>query len=145
MRPPNSATRGFTLLEVLVATAIMAIAIVTLLSSLTVSLRNATRITDADRAALLARQKMDELLLTPSLPLNGELTGGWDPSITGGVEAGWRAVVTPLDVPPGATPTTRILERVEMEVWWQNGANRQSYHLNGYKIGRPQPPPGAPS
>lgn len=145
MTRTNPSTRGFTLLEVLVATAIMAIATVTLLSALTTSLRNAGRITDADRAALLARQKMDELLLTPSLPLNGELSGAWDPSITGGVPAGWRAMITPLDVPPGATPTTRILERVEMEVWWMSGPNRQTYHLNGYKIGRQQPPPGAAS
>ena len=53
--------RGFTLLEVMVATTIMAIAVVGLLSSLSASLRNAARLTDNDRSALLARRKMDEL------------------------------------------------------------------------------------
>ena len=54
--------RGFTLLEVMVATTIMGIAVVTLLSALSTSVRNATRLTDYDRAVLLARAKMDALL-----------------------------------------------------------------------------------
>lgn len=140
----NSRARaGFTLLEVLVATAIMAIATTTLLSALTTSLRNASRITDTDRAALLARQKMDELLATPYLPLNQELDGAWDPSLTGGVPAGWRAMVTVFEAPPAAPPSMRVLERVEMEVWWNNGNTRQSFKLGGYKIGRPTPEPGS--
>jgi prepilin-type N-terminal cleavage/methylation domain-containing protein len=132
---------GFTLLEVLVATAIMAIATTTLLTALTTSLRNASRITDTDRAELLARQKMDELLATPYLPLNSEIDGGWDPSMTGGVEAGWRAMTTVFEAPPGAPPSMRVLERVELEVWWKNGDNRQSFKLGGYKISRPAPGP----
>src|SRR5205814_2063081 len=60
--------RGFTLLEVLVATTIMGVAVVTLLSALSTSVRNATRLTDYDRAALLARAKMDALLVDPALP-----------------------------------------------------------------------------
>ena len=59
--------RGFSLLEVMVATFIMAVAVVALLSNLTTSLRNASRLTDYDRAALMARHKMDELLLMPRL------------------------------------------------------------------------------
>ena len=42
--------RGFTLLEVMVATTIMGIAVVTLLSALSTSVRNATRLTDYVRA-----------------------------------------------------------------------------------------------
>ena len=65
--------QGFTLLEVLVATAIMAIAVTGLLTSLSTSLRNAARVTSVDRATLLARQKMDELLSEPKLPKSAEL------------------------------------------------------------------------
>ncbi len=138
MRPASRS--GFTLLEVLVATAIMGIATVSLLSALTTSLRNASRITETDRAALLARQKMDELLVAPGLPLNTELDGGWDPSLTGGVPVAWRAMATVFEAPPAATPATRVVERVEVEVWWQDGANRRSFKLGGYKIARPGVP-----
>ncbi len=55
--------RGFTLLEMLVATAIMGIAVVALLANISTSMQNASRLTDYDRAALLAKRKMDELLL----------------------------------------------------------------------------------
>ena len=54
---------GFTLLEVLVATLIMGIAISGVLSGLAAASRNAARLTDYDRATLLAREKMDELLV----------------------------------------------------------------------------------
>src|SRR5437899_1817949 len=59
---------GFTLLEVMVATTIMGIAVVTLLSALSTSVRNATRLTDYDRAVLLGRAQMDSLLADPALP-----------------------------------------------------------------------------
>ena len=47
--------RGFTLLEVLVATLIMGIAIAGILSAISASSRNAARLTQYDRAVLLAR------------------------------------------------------------------------------------------
>ena len=47
-----SARRGFTLLEVMVATTVMGIAVVTLMSGLSTSVRNASRLTDYDRVAL---------------------------------------------------------------------------------------------
>ena len=59
--------RGFTLLEMMVATLIMGIAVVGLLSGISAATRNAARVGDADRAVLLARTKMDELLLDRNL------------------------------------------------------------------------------
>lgn len=64
MKSPIASQRGFTLLEVLVATLVMAIAVAGLMSAISGSLRNAARLTDHDRAALLGRQKMDELLIS---------------------------------------------------------------------------------
>lgn len=131
-------TAGFTLLEVLVATAIMGIATVSLMSALTTSLRNASRITETDRAALLARQKMDELLVAPGLPVNSEIDGAWDPSVTGGIPVNWRAMATVFEAPPGNLPPgTRVIERLEVEVSWMDGPNRRSYKLSGYRIARP--------
>ena len=67
--------RGFTLLEILVATTIMGIAVVGILSSLSTSMRNAAHITDADRAAQLARNKMEELISDQNLPYQATLQG----------------------------------------------------------------------
>ncbi|MBS1829136.1 MAG: type II secretion system protein [Acidobacteria bacterium] len=125
--------RGFTLLEMLVATTLMAIAVVGLLSSLSASLRNAARLTDQDRAAIVARRKMDELLVQPRLPRYQPIEGPLTPVNDAGLTGGWKATVTPFDVPPAVQPGTGILERVECEIWWMDGSRRRSYSLEGYK------------
>src|SRR5258708_5327142 len=101
--------RGFTLLEVLVATTIMGVAVVTLMSGLSISVRNASRLTDYDRAALIGRAKMDSLLADPKLPLNDVIEDKIDPVMLGGARGGWRARLTPFEIPEGAPPTARGL------------------------------------
>jgi general secretion pathway protein I len=127
--------RGFTLLEVLVATTIMAIAVTGLLSSLSTSLRNASRLTDAGRGALLARRKMDELLLDRRLPKMAPFQGPIDPALTGGRSGGWRARVTPFDLGPTPGPNQPILERIELEVWWETGPGQRKFGLEAYRPG----------
>ena len=124
--------RGFTLLEVLVATTIMAVAIGTLLGALTTSVRNANRVTDSDRAATLAKQKLDELLAEPTLPVGQVLQGPWDPRITG-LSGGWRARVEPFETLPGIPDNIGGVYRVVVEVWWNDAAQRRSFLLEGYR------------
>ena len=125
--------RGFTLLEVLVATLIMALAVTGLLSALSTSLRNASRLTDYDRAVLLARQKMDELTIATKAPKIAPFEGTWGPEVTGGLRAGWRARITPFDMPPGLSVGQAYLERIELEIWWMNGAQRRTFQLEGFR------------
>lgn len=127
--------RGFTLLEVLVATLIMAIAVTGLLSAISTSMRSAARLTDYDRATQLAHQKMDELLLDTKLPKNVPVEGQWDTRLTGGLETGWQARVTTFDKNEGAGPGAPVLDRVELEIWWMNGEQRRTFTLEGFRRG----------
>ncbi|MBK5291983.1 MAG: prepilin-type N-terminal cleavage/methylation domain-containing protein [Acidobacteriia bacterium] len=123
----RKARGGFTLLEVLVATTIMAIAVGTLLSALSTSLRNASQLTESDRAAVLAQRTMDELLTSPLLTPGQVVQREWDRQQSN-LEGGWRARVEPFD-----KVGNRILERVVLEIWWMNGNQRRTFHLEGYR------------
>jgi general secretion pathway protein I len=136
--------RGFTLLEVLVATVIMGIAVAGLIAGLSQSVKNASRLTDYDRAAMLAHTKMNDLLLDINLPFDGSVQGQFDRDQTGGVPGGWRASLRPFDLPPKAQPGMVILQRIALELWWQPATGtRRTIQLESYR--RTQIPiPAAP-
>jgi type II secretory pathway pseudopilin PulG len=116
----------------LVATTIMGIAVVGLLSSISTSLQHASRLTDYDRAALVAKHKMDELLLDMRLPRDTEIGARLDPALTG-MNGTWRARVTIFEQPPAVTPGSAILERLELQVWWTSGAMARTLSLEAFR------------
>src|SRR6516225_10077197 len=109
-------TAGFTLVEVLVAAMIMGLAVAGTLSGIASASRNASRLTQYDRATLLARQKMNEFLVDLKAPRNTPLTGTWE-SVP---DAGWKAMVTPFEAAPGSGPGQWAVDRIELEVWWMD-------------------------
>ena len=131
--------RGFTLLEVMVATTVMGIAVVTLMAGLSTSVRNASRLTDYDRVALLARAKMDAMLVDPTLPVGAMMEESLDPVLLGGARGGWRAQVTPFETAPSPMPGALGLDRVQLEIWWMSGAQRRSFGLEAFRRSRPKP------
>jgi general secretion pathway protein I len=131
--------RGFTLLEVLVATLIMGVAVVGLLSAISTSMRNAARLANYDRVTLLSRAQMDALLMNRSLPPFSILEGRFDPALVGGMQAGWRGRVTPFEMPANRAPGAAILERIELEVWWMAGDNRRTFTLDAFRRKRLRP------
>lgn len=141
-------SRGFTLLEVMVATLIMAIAIVGLLSNISSAMRNASRVRDYDRVTQLAQLRMNELLVDFKTPLNVPLAGEFDPALAGGLKTGWQALLTNVESPPQPAPGDFTLDRLELHVWWMNGEQRKSIVLEGFRhrVLRPQDlsPAGAP-
>jgi general secretion pathway protein I len=125
--------RGFTLLEMLVATLIMGIAVVGLLSGISASMRNADRVKDYDRAVMLARAKMDGLLLDLAMPRDQVVEGVFDPTLMGGTKGGWRARLTIFELPPHPQPQRSLVERVELEIWWMSGETRRRFQIDGYR------------
>ncbi len=112
---------------------IMGVAVVSLLSALSTSMRNAARLTDHDRIAMLARAKMDELLLNYDLPFEGEFDGRFEPASTGRENAGFQAVTSIFDAPPQAGPGTPVLQRIALHVWWEEGDRQHSTDLEAFR------------
>jgi len=79
VRMPRSRQSGYTLIEVIVAFAILALALTLLLGTLTGAVRQVRLSADAGRAALYARSLLDQTGIGESLrpgPRQGEFEGG---------------------------------------------------------------------
>jgi general secretion pathway protein I len=125
--------KGFTLLEVLVATLIMGLAVTGMMTALSTSMRNAARLTDHDRMAMLARARMDELLVDRTLPLEAEFDGGFDPQVTGGEQAGYHVAMSVFEAPPQTPPLTPVLQRIVLHVWWKQGEKQHGFDLEAFR------------
>ena len=123
--------RGFTLLEMLVATTIMGIAVAGLMGGLSSSTRNAARLRDYDRVVQLARLQMNNLLTDPRA--FGGREGSFDPAITGGLECGWRAQITVAEKMVSAGTGDYVLDRIQLEIWWTSGGQRRTFPLESYR------------
>ena len=116
----------------IVATTIMSIAVVGMLSGLAASTRNAARLRDYDRMAQLARLQMNDLLTDPRFRGALTLNGTWDPSITGGLQAGWLAKADNFaQSPPAHKPMVgeMVLDRIALTVWWMSGDTRRTFTM----------------
>jgi len=140
-----SGKRGFTLLEMIVATTVMAIAVVGLLSGIAGAARNAAKLRDYERVVQLARMQMDFLLADRTVPAGGPARS--TPRETGGLEAGWQSRVTPSQMPPNVQPGQPVLDRIELEIWWTRADVRRTFTLDAFRTrflsGNPSDP-GAP-
>ena len=125
--------RGFTLLEMLVATTVMGIAVAGLMSGISSTTRNAARLRDYDRVVQLARLRMNSLISDPRVPINVAQEGRFEPELTGGLECGWRAQVSVAERMPTPAPGDYVLDRIQLEIWWLSGGQRRSFPLEGYR------------
>ena len=125
--------RGFTLLEMIVATTIMGVAVIGLLFGISSTTRNAARLHDYDRVVQLARLRMNDLLLDERAPRNTEIASQFDKALTGGLDAGWRATVTVAGQAPSAGPGDFALDRIQLEVWWMSASQRRTFALESYR------------
>lgn len=126
-------SRGFTLLEMIVATVILAVAVVGVMAGISGALRNASRLTSYDRAVQLARERMNEILVDDRLPRNSVIEGPFDPQQAGGLDAGWRARITLFEKPQTQIVGETAIDRIELEVWWISGAQRRTFSVEGYR------------
>jgi len=107
------ADRGFTLIEVLVAAAVLGITASALFGLFSKSLFNIGRVEELHRYELAAENVMNRVLLLPTLPGGGQATGVLDES-----GARWNVTVQPW-APAGFTsrPAEAIV-RVAVSITW---------------------------
>src|SRR6201999_960214 len=113
--------RGFTLLEMMVASTIMAIAIVGLLAGIGGATRNAAHLREYDRAAQLARVQMNNLLSDDLLGQGSTMGGAFNHELTGGMDVQWQARLTNVEMPPNPMVGAPCLQRIELQIAWSAG------------------------
>ena len=123
---------GFTLLEVLVATAIVGTAVAALLGLLSGALGNLQQLEAPEQALLLARSQLNELLAVGAepnpatgspLPLDQKIQGRWDQQYR------WEARATRFRSSPQRMPGETMLVRIELDVFWRSGSDRRERKL----------------
>ncbi len=121
-RVGRGAMAGFTLLEVLVATAILGTAVAALLSLLSGSLRNAAKLEPPQQALALAESQLNDLLVeseqgrnAAALPLDQKVEGRWDERFR------WEALATRVRAAEPPRLNDPILVQVVFDVFWKNG------------------------
>lgn len=128
----RTADAGFTLLEMIVATALMGIAVVGLMALISQSTSGAVRVAQYDRAAMLARSQMNDLLTREPLPM-GRLQGDYDR------DSGWEAQIAPYETPQTEVFGQSVFARIQLTVWWKADGQRKSFELEGFRRTRRTP------
>jgi general secretion pathway protein I len=128
-RQAQADAAGFTLLEVLVAVAIVAIVLVTFMGLHLRSLDAAIRAQDLTTAVLLAQAKMATM---GEFPDTGEEQGKFEgPELE---RFQWSTAVTEhiLDALEGGQTVT--VRRLEVTVYWADGQQTRHYTLEAYGV-----------
>ena len=124
---------GFTLIEVLIALAVLAIGLVALLQLHVLSLRSSDRAARQGEALRLASDKLAEALAKPS-PEPGAGAGGEEGPMAG---MEWRVMVAPAAAAELNGAEAPGLMRVTVEVVWADGPRERKVGLTTYALARP--------
>jgi type II secretion system protein I len=132
-------SRGFTLVESVVALAVAAIALVALLRLQVVAMRTADKAQGLTQAVLLAQQKMAEALSSNSLSLGTEsgLVAAHGDRFTWQREVADAHPAPPVPADPAWTTNQPLLHptrlrQLTVEVRWQNGPGDKCVRLTTY-------------
>lgn len=136
-RGPRRGAAGFSLLEIIVAFAILALGLTLLLGTLSGATRQVRQAGDAGRAALHARSLLEEYAALPQPGRRaGELEGG---------RYRWRLEVAPWRDPapaPGVArfdPNAARLLQVRLTLAWGEGGPGRQLEVESLRLVTPRP------
>lgn len=120
--------RGFTLIEVMVAAAVIGIAATALFSLFSNSLSNLKKIEDVHHYQLAGEDLMNRVLLLSSLPGGATIEGKVAP-----LNARWVVTVTPW-IPSSLDghPADAVM-KIDVEVFWPGRSSERSVKLEAIK------------
>ena len=121
--------KGFTLIETLVATMILAIGVVTILQLFSGGLRSVAISDSYTRAIFHAREKMNEILLADSLA-EGTVEGIFDDGYQ------WRADINKIEDDTENVVVPVVQFSVFLSVEWSQGIRKKAYELNSITIAK---------
>jgi hypothetical protein len=61
------------------------------------------------------------------------LEGVYDPNSTNGLPSGWKARVTAFEVPDNPVAGNKILDRIEVQIWWVVSGQTQTFQAEGFR------------
>lgn len=120
---------GFTIVETLVAVAILSVALVVLYGVGADILRVSEHLSASDRAVLYAQSKLESLALDPT-PL---------PAHEQGDEDGFRWRITAVTVSSNMPWDRQVLQDVQLNVTWKAGLHERSLTVATRHLGRVAP------
>ena len=124
----KSRSHGFTLIEVMVATAVLGIAATALFSLLSSSLSNARKIQDLHHYQLAGEELMNRVLMLSSLPPGGRIEGDLQR-----IPGKWVVEFTPWIPQKLENNTPEAVMKIDVQVLWQGRAGQRSIRLETVK------------
>jgi general secretion pathway protein I len=124
---PKSKTRGFTLIEMVVATVLLALGVVGTLACISSATRSTSISSEYTTAALLAQQKISELQAQPEQVQGGEQTGDFGEEYP---NFSWQ-----LQVDSGVIAS---LFRATLIVEWRSGTRARRAQFVTYLLSPPE-------
>lgn len=120
--------KGFTLIEVLIASAIFGIAATSLFGLLSKSLANLKKLEEVRHYQLAGEDIMNRVLLLSQLPPGGTIEGQLEH-----LQGRWAVKVTPW-IPSVLEPTTpEAVMKIDVQVRWQGRSGERNIELEALK------------
>jgi len=127
--------KGFTLIEVLVAVAILGVGLTVLIELFSGGLRLGRASEEYTKAVNYARTKMEEIAVKPTIK-EGSEEGEFDETFRWQV-AVKKVEILPIENKPDFKPPAQFFQ-VRINIIWKSGSKEKSTHIESYRTIKPE-------